>query len=80
MTFLGGIQGRDLPGQIVIPGPGCELVEAHRHTHPKGYMPPGRSCRPEPLPAVHRVCPTRSFESSRGYVGRQCGGLRHHMN
>jgi hypothetical protein len=36
MTFLGRIQGGDLPGQIVIPGPGCELVHAHRHTHPKG--------------------------------------------
>ena len=36
MTLLGRIQRRDLPGQIVIPRPGCELVEAHRHTHPKG--------------------------------------------
>jgi transposase len=24
------------------------------------------------------LCPTRSFESSRGYVQRKCGGLRHH--
>ena len=36
MTFLGRIQGGDLPGQVVIPGSRCELVEAHRHTHPKG--------------------------------------------
>ena len=38
MTFLGRIQGSDLPGQVVIPGPCCELVHAHRHTHPKGYI------------------------------------------
>ena len=41
VTFLGRIQRRDLPGQIVIPGPGCELVEAHRHTHPKGVHAAG---------------------------------------
>ena len=58
VTFLGRIQGRDLPGQIVITGPGCELVEAHRHTHPKGVHAAGRSGRPELLPTVHRVCHT----------------------
>jgi hypothetical protein len=58
MTFLGRIQGSDLPGQIVIAGPGRELVDAHRHTHPKGYMPPERSGRPELLPTVHGVCRT----------------------
>jgi hypothetical protein len=31
MTFLGGIQRRYLPGQIVVPRPGAELVDAHRH-------------------------------------------------
>ena len=36
VTFLGRVQRSDLPGQVVIPGPGGELVEAHRHTHPKG--------------------------------------------
>jgi hypothetical protein len=41
VTFLGRIQRRDLPGQIVIPGPRCELVEAHRHTHPKGIHTAG---------------------------------------
>ena len=45
MTFLGRVQRRDLPGQIVIPGPGCELVEAHRHTHPKGVHA-ARAVRP----------------------------------
>ena len=46
MTFLGRVQGRHLPGQVVIPGSRCELVEAHRHTHPKGYMPPGGQADP----------------------------------
>ena len=66
VTFLGRIQGRHLPGQIVIPRPGGELVEAHRHTHPKGYMPPGRSGRPELPPAVHGVYRTSDFGFSRG--------------
>ena len=35
MTLLGGIQRRHLPGQIVIPRPGHELVNAHRHTTPR---------------------------------------------
>jgi hypothetical protein len=59
MTFLGRVQGRDLPGQIVVSGTRSELVDAHRHTHPKGYKPPGRSGRPELLPAVHGVCRSR---------------------
>ena len=33
MALLGGIQRRDLPGQIVVPRPGAELVDAHRHNH-----------------------------------------------
>jgi hypothetical protein len=61
VTFLGRVQGSDLPGQVVIPGSRCELVHAHGHTHPKGCMPPGRSGRPELLPTVHGVCPTRRF-------------------
>ena len=39
------IQGRDLSGQVVISGPGCELVDAHRHTHPKGVHA-ARAVRP----------------------------------
>ena len=31
MALLGGVQGGDLPGQVVIPRPGGELVDAHRH-------------------------------------------------
>jgi hypothetical protein len=30
MTLFRGVQRRDLPGQIVIPRPGAELVDAHR--------------------------------------------------
>jgi hypothetical protein len=66
VTFLGRIQRSDLSGQVVISGPGCELVDAHRHTHPKGYMPPERSGRPELLPTVHRVCGTSDLEISWG--------------
>jgi hypothetical protein len=55
MTFLGRIQGCDLPGQVVIPSPCCELVDAHRHTHPKGVHAARRSGRPEPRPMVHGV-------------------------
>ena len=49
VTFLGRIQRSDLPGQIVIPRPGSELVDAHRHTHPKGVH------------AARTVRPTREF-------------------
>ncbi len=31
VALLGGIQRRDLPSQVVIPRPGAELVDAHRH-------------------------------------------------
>jgi hypothetical protein len=33
MTLFGGIQRCDLPGQIVVPRPGAELVDTHRHIH-----------------------------------------------
>jgi hypothetical protein len=33
MALLGGVQCGDLPGQIVIPRSGGQLVDAHRHTH-----------------------------------------------
>jgi hypothetical protein len=78
VTLLGRVQRRNLPRQVVIARPGRELMQAHSHTHPKGVPGPGRSGRPELLPVVHHVCSARSFESSRGYVGRECGGLRHH--
>jgi hypothetical protein len=31
VAFFGGIQRRDLPGQVVVPRPGGELVNCHRH-------------------------------------------------
>jgi hypothetical protein len=55
VTFLGRIQGRHLPGQVVIPRPRCELVKAHRHTHLKGYMA-ALAVRPTRAPSgVHEV-------------------------
>jgi hypothetical protein len=41
VTLLGRIQSRDLPGQVVIAGSRCELVEAHRQTHTRA----GTCCR-----------------------------------
>jgi hypothetical protein len=34
----------------------------------RGYMPPGRSGRPELLPAVHGVCGTSNLEIAWGYA------------
>ena len=73
MTLLGCVQGRDLPGQVVIPRPGCELVKAHRHTHPKGVHAAGRSRRPGRLPPVHGVYPTSNSENEVGV--RLAGGV-----
>ena len=50
MTLLGGVQRRDLPGQVVIPRSRGELVHAHRHT-PERRCLRGRSGRPEVVPA-----------------------------
>jgi hypothetical protein len=33
MSLRGSVQRRDLPGQIVVPRAGAELVDAHRHNH-----------------------------------------------
>jgi hypothetical protein len=41
VTFLGCVQGGDLPSQVVISGPGAEFVDVHRHTHPKGVQAAG---------------------------------------
>ena len=78
VTFLGRIQRRDLPGQIVIPRPGCELVQAHRHTHPKGVHAAGAVRPTRATSGVHEVCWTWKLWGSRGYVGRSVGGLRYH--
>jgi hypothetical protein len=67
VTFLGRIQRRDLSGQIVVPRPSCELVDAHRHTHPKGVH------------TVAAVRPTRAASGGASGVSdmtlrRGCGG------
>ncbi len=36
MALLGRVQRRDLPGQVVVPRPGAELVNADRHNYLKG--------------------------------------------
>ncbi len=35
VAAFGGVQGRYLTGQVVVPGPGGDAVEGHRHTLPK---------------------------------------------
>jgi hypothetical protein len=40
MTLGGGVEGRHLPGQVVVPRAGGELVDTHGHSHPKGDMAP----------------------------------------
>jgi hypothetical protein len=55
MTLLSGIQRRDLPGQIVVPRPGAELVNAHRHNHQRETGPISRSAKREPVPVMQKV-------------------------
>jgi hypothetical protein len=45
VSLIGRVQGSDLPGQIVITRPGGQLVETHRHIHPKGVRA-ARAVRP----------------------------------
>ena len=35
VAAFGGVHGRDLTGEVVVPGPGGDAVEGHRHTLPK---------------------------------------------
>jgi hypothetical protein len=69
MTFLGRVQGRHLPGQVVIPRPGSELVEAHGHNPRRGIGRHGGHAARGYVPAVHRVCGTSDSEIEWGYVG-----------
>jgi hypothetical protein len=48
MALRGGIQRRDLPGQVVVPRPGAELVNAHCHNPPRRQRRCWRSCDPKP--------------------------------
>src|SRR5688572_6522702 len=45
MALLGGVQRRNLPRQVVVPRPGAQLVNAHRHNHPKGNGSASRSAK-----------------------------------
>ena len=49
VPFLGRVQGCDLPGQVVIPGPGCELWMLIVTPTRRGYMPPGGQADPSYL-------------------------------
>ena len=33
VALLGGVERRNLPCQVVVPRPGAELVDTHRHNH-----------------------------------------------
>ena len=67
MALPGGIQRRHLPGQIVIPPPGGELVDAHRHNPRKvRRLLGGQPQRPAGL--VQKVCRTSDLEIGRGYA------------
>jgi len=54
VAYLGGIQSRDLPSQIVIPRPGTELVDAHRHNHRRRTGSTSRSAKPGYVPTMQR--------------------------
>jgi hypothetical protein len=68
MALRGGVQRRDLPGQIVVPRPGAELVNAHRHTHRRRT----RSTSGQPAGGMYRrckeVCQIADPEIRLGYV------------
>jgi len=49
VTFLCRVQRSDLPGQVVIPGPGRELEHAHRHMYPK-RVDAVAGCPRDPIP------------------------------
>jgi hypothetical protein len=79
MTLLGRVQGCDLPGQVVIPGPGCELVQAHRHTHPKGVHAACAVMPTRVTSGVHEVCPTSNSENETGVRRTELPAVgRHH--
>ena len=62
MALRGGIQRRDLPGQVVVPRPGAELVNAHRHNPPRRQRRCRRSHDPKPPGLVQKVYPTSNSE------------------
>ncbi len=46
VTLLSRVQRRHLPGQIVIPRPGCELVHTHRHNPERRFRARGGHADP----------------------------------
>ena len=77
VPLVGRVQGRDLPGQVVITGPGGELVQTHRHVSlspvtSAQWSPPGGY-----IPAVHQVCPTRALRVGGGTSDAGAGRLNH---
>jgi hypothetical protein len=75
MTLLGGVQRRYLPGQIVVPRSGAELVDAHRHNPERRTGSTWRSAKPGEVPVMHGVYRTSDFGFSRGTSTGGGGGL-----
>jgi hypothetical protein len=57
-AFFGRIQGRHLPGQVVVPRPSGQLVDAHRHASQKTASPRWRSPSTAARPGMKEVCRT----------------------
>jgi hypothetical protein len=70
VTLLGGIQRRHLPGQVVIPRPGCELVEAHGHNPERGIGRHGGHAARGYVPACIRCVGHRILK----VIGGTCWG------
>ena len=66
----GAVMRGYLPGQVRVPGPGRELVQAHRHTSLRVL---GGPCGPrgeKPLPIRDRQCTGCAVDEHFGYRGR----------
>ena len=70
MTFLGGIQGRHLPGQVVIPRPSGELVHTHGHTPERGIGRHGGHAARGYVPACIRCVEVEFLEIEGGTRNR----------
>jgi hypothetical protein len=68
MALLGGVQGGDLPGQIVVPRPGGELVDAQGHNLRSRNALLRRPGRRRGNGKCKEVCGTSNLEIGRGYA------------
>jgi hypothetical protein len=69
---------RRLVAQLKRLGNTVTLTQPPKHHSLISVEFAARRCRSLPCGrAFTGLCPTRSFESWRGYVGQKCGGLRH---